>query len=126
MWRKDKTMDNKTLATFGMDSSPYFDLKIGAKLAFSQDVLLWKSEFKIIGKTAWMFIVYERPDVYHYSTKSTHSEKYTGFLYWDGERWEREFNHQKYDTNDGSYAGLPKGLVKLFHSHKSETDKVLS
>lgn len=96
------------------------DTEIGNRLPFSSDVLIWKSAHKVIGHTAWRVIVYERPDVFHLNNDNpyTSAERFTGYQYWTGQEWRRETEHPRYNHNDGSYAGLPKGLRVLFYENR--------
>jgi hypothetical protein len=96
------------------------DTQTGERLPFSKDVLLFKSQHKTIGHTNWRVIVYERPEVFHYNSGNpqTYAERYTGYQFWTGTEWKRETEHPRYDYNDGTYAGLPKGLRTLFYENQ--------
>ena len=102
----------------------------------STDKIIYETPVYKIGKTDWKIIVYERDNCYSFSRdgyfekdKTYPSQRFTRYMYdagWDGIRvWTDETNHPKYNGNDGSYAGLPKGLRKIKEKHEVEIKQAL-
>ena len=94
-----------------------------------RETVLYTTPEKRIGNTLWRLQVYEKWDLKdwrkfeyglcrytRYQFKSTHST--------DG-LWHKATEHPKYDFNDGTYAGLPKGLRKLYFEHEQEIQAAL-
>ena len=84
-----------------------------------------------IGKTEWRMMVYEKNNVLYLPSETgkdhfmqgTH--RFTRYQYNDYGTWKNETDHPRYDSNDGSYAGLPKGLKKIFYNHEQEIKESL-
>jgi hypothetical protein len=93
----------------------------GQPLPFKSDtVLLWQSAHKTIGHTNWKVVVYEKHnELLNWRTGERGTARYTGYFWWDGYNWMSETAHPRYDSNDGTYAGLPKGLRKMFYDNES-------
>lgn len=80
----------------------------------------FKSEPMRIGKTWWRLVV----------VRGTYSPVVTDFEFYRrsgaalNNCWYESSEHPRYNHNDGMYAGLPKGLVKLYHKHKHEYERI--
>jgi hypothetical protein len=87
------------------------------------DEVLWQSEPMLIGKTSWIIVLYKNPDHkklftgYHF-----HDENYNRYCPCD--EWKSEKNHPRYNYHDGTYAGLPKTLVKLYEKYEKFISEV--
>lgn len=77
----------------------------------------FKSPEMLIGKTYWRFVVYVSR--YGLVTGYEFVEFKHGAYFWSPET-----EHLRYNSNDGMYSGLPKGLVKLWEDHKEEYEKL--
>lgn len=95
------------------------------KLPFGDDCIIFKSEPKKIGKTLWRILVFERIDQKDWSKPDFSECRYTRYQWHDGDRWNNETDHPRYDGNDGTFAGLPKGLRTLFYENKDQIDHYL-
>lgn len=74
-----------------------------------------------IGNTLWLCQVYERWDLKDYRKFEYGFVRATRYLYTTGDGvWRKDEDHPKYNHNDGTYAGLPKGLRQIFLAHESE------
>lgn len=79
-----------------------------------------------IGKTEWKMVVFEDPDCV--LGPSTTGEEWfmrgihrmTLYLYNDYGTWKPETKHPRYNPHDGTYAGLPKSLRKIYERHEIE------
>lgn len=91
----------------------------------SDTLLLWQSPHMTIGHTNWKVVVYEKYNALLDWTGKTGTARYTGYWYFDGADWKPETEHPRYNHNDGVYAGLPKGLRKLFYKHQKEIENHL-
>jgi len=100
---------------------PTLELLTASRCAIDGEVL-WTSQPYLIGKTYWVVILY-------YSERF--SEVLTGYHYRDKNfkphipysEWAKEESHPRYNSHDGTYMGLPKGLVKLYQKHNYIIDK---
>lgn len=101
--------------------------------------VLFKSEPMLIGKLYWKVIVYKdlKFDVeqsiklnslYGTAIRNGCYSTYCFYKEGDGYRshWSDMKNHPKYNFNDGTYAGLPKSLTKLYHQNEVEINNALS
>lgn len=87
--------------------------------------LIYQSEAVKIGKTQWRVIVYEKNDsVYACGELHPADVCYTEYQYFDtslnyrGDQWKDATHHPRYNFNDGTYAGLPKSLRKIFYANQ--------
>ena len=100
--------------------------------------VLFKSEPMLIGKTYWIALVYKDLKFDHESELKMHKQYntpidngiYNSFCFYkegNGFRshWSDMKNHPKYDFTDGTYAGLPRTLVKLDENNKTEIKNAL-
>lgn len=100
--------------------------------------VLFKSEPMLIGKTYWIALVYKDlkfdfegniKDNERYGIPIQNGNYNTFCFYKEGNgfrsHWADMKNHPKYDFNDGTYAGLPKNLVKLYENNKNEIKNAL-
>ena len=81
------------------------------------DTTLYETPEMLIGKHRWKMIVY----------RTYGSKVYTDFLWWDDWRWRwrSSENWPTYNSNDGTYAGCPRTLRKLYEAHKTEIEIAL-
>lgn len=85
--------------------------------------VFWTSEPYKIGKTFWVHVLYYC---------DINNRFYEGFHFHDADyercipcsEWKKEKDHPKYNFNDGTYAGLPKGLIRLWEKNNALTKKV--
>lgn len=96
------------------------------------DRILYETPIYEIGrkyKTQWKLQVYERDDELLNIGGERGLARYTRYMYnagWGGIiMWTREINHPKYDSNDGTWAGLPHGLRKIYEKHIVEIKEAL-
>lgn len=81
--------------------------------------VLWTSPAVKIGKTLWCLAICENPEQYFYSTNETKPYIYNTYLFLDTwGTWQTACNHPSYDSNNGSTAGLPASLRKLYDRHE--------
>lgn len=81
------------------------------------DEVIFQSEPMKIGKNYWIFVLYY---------DSLYKKVFNGFHFHDEhyercfpcDEWKMEKNHPKYNHHDGTYAGLPKTLVKLYEKYE--------
>lgn len=95
-------------------------LKIGNNLVgFFEGPFLWQSPPRLIGKTQWLYTVY-----WH----SRHGAV-TGYFWFDphyyGGFWRPDKEHPRYNPHDGTHAGLPHGVVKLYRDNQATIKQAL-
>lgn len=84
-----------------------------------------------IGKTEWKLVVYENPDCILAPSVTGEPEfmrgiaRMTVYQYNDHGVWRDHTLHPRYNSNDGSYAGLPRGLKKIFKRHETDINTAL-
>lgn len=71
------------------------------------DTVIFTSAHKTIGHTNWRVQVYEHPTY----------GRCTRYQWHDGSNWRNEKEHPRYNSHDGTYAGLPKGLRVLYYDN---------
>lgn len=94
--------------------------------------LIYKSDAVKIGKTQWRVIVYEKQDrVYACGKLHPAAVRYTEYQYFDaslnyrGDQWADSTQHPRFNHNDGTYAGLPKSLCKIFYANQNAIQAAL-
>jgi hypothetical protein len=86
--------------------------------------LIFQSASMKIGHTYWHIQINEDTDAVicpsNNGTKEfTRGTQYsTRYQYHDGMNWKNETEHPRYNGNNGTTAGLPKGISKLFYSNE--------
>jgi len=81
------------------------------------DTIVFTSQHKTIGHTNWRIQIYERWDLKDWHKFEYGNCRYTRYQYWDGATWKNETEHPRYNHNDGTYGGLPKGLRTLYYEN---------
>jgi len=71
-----------------------------------------------IGKHLWKAVVY----------RYRSERAYLDYLWFDSSRgrWRSSEEWPTWNSNDGTYAGCPKTLVRLYERHKTQIDAALS
>ena len=88
--------------------------------AFTQaGPIVWRSNRILIGRTEWRATVYR---------SERHDCRFVGYEWrrhgdW---MWRRDEDHPNYDSDDGQYAGLPKGLRDLYIMDRAEIDRAMT
>lgn len=86
--------------------------------------VIWISEPKKIGKTLWRISVFEDtesvipPSVSGQEYFMLGTDRFTMYEYEDFGVWRDCVYHPRYTSHDGTYAGLPKSLKKLFNENE--------
>ena len=78
---------------------------------------IWASEPMQIGKHAWRLIVYSHP-LYGRCTDYEFRRR-------QDDPWRSERKWRTYNSNNGSHAGCPKTLRKLYDKHESTVAALL-
>jgi hypothetical protein len=88
------------------------------------ETLIYESPIYKIGKTEWRVIVFERDDALIHPSPNVWTigkDRFTRYLWRrDGSQWMKETEHPRYDYHDGTWAGLPHGLRKIYEKHEAE------
>ena len=92
--------------------------KDNAYSAFTQaGEIVWRSPRVLLGETEWRVTVYDHK---RWSRCVGYEWRRSG--HW---MWRRDEDHPRYDSDDGQYAGLPKGLLKLYKEHALHINRLL-
>lgn len=94
---------------------------------------LFKSKARLIGKTYWAFVVYAEKDfdfAHHERMKKRfnlwsdkeYPDRCTSYMYLDGKVWRDMTEHPRYNSHDGTYAGLPKSLIGIYRDNIKQID----
>lgn len=95
----------------------------------SNQVAFMSPTYKI-GKTDWRIIVYVG-ESFNFKTGKYEPCRFTHYQfedlsqYWRGDKWMDENEHPRYKSDDGTWAGLPHGLRKIYQNHEAEIKAAL-
>lgn len=93
------------------------------------DTLIYETPAYKIGKTRWKLIVYEQDDAllpHNSGVWTIGIKRFTSYLWLCGEsQWRSETEHPRYNSHDGTWAGLPQGLRKIYERHRSDIEQAL-
>jgi hypothetical protein len=94
------------------------------------ETLIYETPAYRIGNTEWMLIVFEKDDALTHPSPDVWeigAARFTRYLWRrDTAEWRKETEHPKYNTHDGTWAGLPHGLRKIYEKHEEEIKQALS
>ncbi|MGO3802586.1 MAG: hypothetical protein ACTJGM_09355 [Fusobacterium sp.] len=85
--------------------------------------VFWTSEPYKIGKTYWINVLYYC-NIYKKFFTGYHFHEPNFNRSFPCDEWKTEENHKNYNHHDGTYAGLPKGLIKLWKKNEKFTKSV--
>jgi len=93
------------------------------------ETLIYETPVYKIGKSEWKLIVFERDDALLHPAPDVWTigkKRFTRYLWRrDESQWRKETEHPNYDYNDGTWAGLPHGLRKIYEKHEAEIKQAL-
>ena len=93
--------------------------------------VVFESKARLIGKTYWKMCVYRDSSVNvaketawwgkinpeRLEERRLPFDLFTMYVYYTGSSWKKENTHPRYNSHDGTYAGLPKTLVKIYEEN---------
>jgi len=125
---KNFVYEQKSKTFISIDSIKFFPLN-----DCDDKEIIFQSEAKKIGNLFWIAVVYkdknfslhrEKKLSKLYGTSVGNGIYNTFYFYNEGNgfrsHWTNMKNHPNYNMNDGTYSGLPKGLVKLYEEYESQ------
>ena len=94
------------------DAPAFGENKLDSLAKTRLNVILFATEPRKIGKTWWVYAVY--------SSAFSPGRNATEMYFYDPNTsvWLDSRQHPRYDDHDGEYAGLPKGLRRLYEDHE--------
>lgn len=94
------------------------------------DKTIYETPAYRIGNTQWKLIVFEKDDALIHPAPDVWSiskARFTRYLWRrHSEIWQIETDHPNYNPHDGTWAGLPHRLRKIYKKHEAEIKEALS
>lgn len=123
-WLKALKDDKKAIFTASSKAQQAADFMLGLQSAPAPEITKeaashYESAPCTIGKTDWKVTVLD---------SSMGHGRVTDYLFraaGSAGPWQSSKDHPKYDINDGTYGGLPKGLVKIYDENRIQIDAAL-
>ena len=78
-----------------------------------------------IGKREWRAVVYQNPGSCGPVAFTDYEWRYPAFSNIEADRWESMTTYPGYDSNDGTWAGCPKTLRRLYLLYQTEINAAL-
>ena len=90
------------------------------------DNLIFSTPISRLGKHEWRMIVYEKTDYTGKPVRLTEYQWRPVFQTWGDTRWQSEEKWPRYNGNDGTHAGCPKSLARIYRTHQPAIESALA